>query len=95
MGDRQQLADTTLPATRRKAAARRVEGFRRAAVGALSDFYLLRDLQGIVDLDAEVPDCRFQPMSRSTYARLSPVPDYVPKHMQTPLAGQAHALRGT
>ena len=28
-------------------------------------------------------------------ARLSPVPDYVPKHMQTPLAGQAHALRGT
>lgn len=56
------LADTTLPASRRKAAARRVEGFLRAAAGTRSDFDLLRDLQGIVDLDTEVPDCRFQPM---------------------------------
>lgn len=56
------MADTTLPASRRKAAARRVEGFLRAAAGTRSDFDLLRDLQGIVDLDTEVPDCRFQPM---------------------------------
>ena len=60
--ERRVVADTTLPASRRKAAARRVEGFLRAAAGTRSDFDLLRDLQGIVDLDTEVPDCRFQPM---------------------------------
>ena len=58
-GDQQHLADTSLPASRAKAATRRVEGLRRAAAQR-SDLDLLRDLQGIVDLDSEVPDSRFQ-----------------------------------
>lgn len=50
------MADTALPESVPQAAARRFMGSRRTAV-ARSDLDLLRDLQGIIDLDAEVTDC--------------------------------------
>ena len=97
------LADTTLPASRRKAAARRVEGFLRAAAGTRSDFDLLRDLQGIVDLDTEVPDCRFQPMpeksshdspEQSPSKSLKGVCDVVTLLRATPFAALPHRTSG-
>lgn len=55
-------ADPTLPAVRPSAAARRFMRSRRAAV-PLSDLDLLRDLQGIIDLNAEVTDRRLEPIA--------------------------------
>ena len=58
--DRPLLADTTLSASVPEAAARSQNCSRRAAATARLDLSLLRDFQGIVDLDAKVSDCRLQ-----------------------------------
>lgn len=55
----QLMADTPLPASRPEAAARRPKPFGERPPSP-SDLGLLRDLQGIIDLDAKVPDCRLK-----------------------------------
>ena len=63
--DQQLLRNDTRKLGRRpKAVGRLVVGAGLQPTQLSSDFGLLRDLKCIIDLDAEIADCAFQPMSR-------------------------------